>query len=48
MHDLRNEMGMSEIEEQHYACQVRSIFKNKRFTDSTVVEKIQQLWKKIE
>ena len=48
MHDLRNEMGMSEIEEQHHACQVRSIFKNKRFTDSTVVEKIQQLWKKIE
>ena len=44
MCDLWNEMGMSEIEEQHLACQVRSIFKNKRLTEVD----IQQLQKEIE
>ena len=43
MCDLWNEMGMSEIEEQHLACQVRSIFKNKRLTEVD----IQQLQKEI-
>ena len=33
MHNLWNEMEMFEIEEQHLACQVRSIFKNKRLTE---------------
>ena len=33
MYDLWNEMGMSEIEEQHLACQVRYIFKNERITE---------------
>ena len=28
MHNPWNEMGMFEIEEQHLACQVRSLFKN--------------------
>ena len=32
MYDLRNEMGMFEIEEQHLACQVRTILKNRRLT----------------
>ena len=44
MCDLWNEMGMSEIEGQHLACQVRSIFKNKRLTEVD----IQQLQKEIE
>ena len=44
MCDLWNEMGMSELEEQHLACQVRSIFKNKRLTEVD----IQQLQKEIE
>ena len=44
MNNLWNEMGMFEIEEQHLACQVRSIFKNKRLTES----EIQQLLKDIE
>ena len=44
MCDLWNEMGMSEIEEQHLACQVRSILKNKRLTEVD----IQQLQKEIE
>ena len=44
MCDLWNEMGMSEIEEQHLVCQVRSIFKNKRLTEVD----IQQLQKEIE
>ena len=35
---------MSEIQEQHLACQVRSIFKNKRLTEVD----IQQLQKEIE
>ena len=35
---------MSEIEGQHLACQVRSIFKNKRLTEVD----IQQLQKEIE
>ena len=33
MHNLWNEMRMFEIEEQHLACQVRSIFKNNRLTE---------------
>ena len=33
MHNLWNEMEMFEIEEQHLACQVRSIFKNNRLTE---------------
>ena len=37
-------MGMFEIEKQHLACQLRSIFKNKRLTEF----EIQQLQKKIE
>ena len=37
-------MGMFEIEKQHLACQLRSIFKNKRLTEF----EIQQLKKKIE
>ena len=44
MYNLWNEMGMFEIEEQYLACQVRSIFKNKRLTKI----EIQQLRKEIE
>ena len=33
MHNLWNEMGMFEIEEQYLACQICSIFNNKRFTN---------------
>ena len=33
MHNLWNETGMFEIEEQHLADQVRSIFKNNRLTE---------------
>ena len=33
MYNLWKEMGKFEIEEQHLACQVRSIFKNKRLTE---------------
>ena len=33
MYNLWNEMGKFEIEEQHLACQVRSIFKNKRLKE---------------
>ena len=44
MYDLRNEMRMFEIEEQQLACQVRSIFKNKRITST----EIQQLRKETE
>ena len=33
IYNLQNEIGMFEIEEQHLACQVRSIFKNKRLTE---------------
>ena len=36
MYNLWNEMGMFEIEEQHLACQVRSIFKNKRLTENEI------------
>ena len=43
MYDLWNEIVMSEIEKQHRACQVRSIFKNKRLTEI----EIQQLRKEI-
>ena len=39
-----NEMGMFEIEEQHFACQVHSIFKNNLVTETG----IQQLRKEIE
>ena len=35
---------MSEIEEQHLACQVRKIFKDKRFTEIEIL----RLWKEIE
>ena len=44
MYNLWNEMGMFENEEQHLACQVRSISKNKRLTEI----EIQQLRKEIE
>ena len=44
MHNLWNEMGMFEIEDQHLACQVRSIFKNSRLTEI----EIQQLQREIE
>ena len=44
MYNLWNEMGMFEIEEEHLACQVRSIFKNKR---NTQIE-FQQLQEEIE
>ena len=44
MHNLWNEMGMFEIEEQHFACQVHSIFKNNLVTETV----IQQLRKEIE
>ena len=37
-------MGMCEIEEQHLACQVRGIFKNKRITENV----IWQLQKQVE
>ena len=43
-YDLLNESGMFEIEQQHLACQVRSIFKIKRLTEI----KIQQFRKEIE
>ena len=33
MFDLWNEIGVSEIEVQYFACQVFSIFKNKRLTE---------------
>ena len=33
MHNLWNEIGMFEIEEQNLACEVRSIFKNNRLTE---------------
>ena len=33
MYGLWIEMGVSEIEEQHLACQVCSIFNNKRLTE---------------
>ena len=35
---------MFEIEEQHLICQIRSIFKNKRLTETET----QRLWKEIE
>ena len=44
MHNLWNEIGMFEIEKQHLARQVRSIFKNNRLTEIEVV----QLWREIE
>ena len=44
MYNLWNEKEMFEIEEQHLACQVRSIFKNKKLTEI----EIQQLRKEIE
>ena len=44
MYDLWNEMGMFGIEEQHLACQVSRIFKNKRPTEI----EMQQLSKEIE
>ena len=44
MHNLWNEVGMFEIEEQHLACQVRSIFKNNTLTET----EIQQLWRETE
>ena len=44
MYNLWNEIGMFEIEEEHLACQVRSIFKNKRLIEI----EIQQLRKEIE
>ena len=44
MYYLWNEVGMSEIEKQHLACQNRSIFMKKRFTEI----EIQQLRKEIE
>ena len=44
MYNLWNEMGMFEIEDQHIACEVRSIFKNKRLPEI----EIQQLRKEIE
>ena len=37
-------MGIFEIEEQHLACQIWGIFKNKRLTEI----EIQQLWEEIE
>ena len=33
MYGLWIEMGVSEIEDQHFACQVCSIFNNKRLTE---------------
>ena len=44
MHNLWNEIGMFEIEKQHLARQVRSIFKNNRLTEIEIV----QLWREIE
>ena len=44
MYNLWNDMGMFEIEGQHLACQVRSIFKNNRLDGI----EIQQLQKEIE
>ena len=44
MYDLWNEVEMFQIEQQHLACQVRSIFKNKRLTEI----EIKQLRKEIE
>ena len=44
MYDRWNEMEMFEIEEQDLACQVCSIFRNKRLTEIG----IQQLRKEIE
>ena len=37
-------MGMFEIEEQHLACYLHSIYKNKRLTEI----EIQPFWKEIE
>ena len=36
MYDLWNEMGISEIKKQHLASQIRSIFKNKRLTETEI------------
>ena len=44
MYNLWNEMGMFEIEEQHLACHVCSIFENKILKEI----EIQQLRKEIE
>ena len=44
MHNLWNKIGMFEIEEQHFACQFCSIFKNKGLTEI----EIQKLWRQIE
>ena len=43
MYNIWNQIGISEIEEHHLACQTCSIFKNKRLTEI----EIQQPWKEI-
>ena len=47
MHNLWNETGMFEIEEQHLPCQVRSIFKNNRLTEIEI-EQLQREIEKVE
>ena len=44
MHNLWNEIEIFEVEVQHLACQVRSIFKNNRLTEI----EIQKLQREIE
>ena len=44
MHNLWNEIGMFEIQEQRLAFQIRSIFKNNRLTET----EIEQLRREIE
>ena len=47
MHNLWNEMRMFEIEEQHLACQVRSIFKNNTLTE-TEIQQLRRETEKVE